>query len=66
MAMAAAMRMAKVVLMLVFLVQILNAVVVSARPFKGERWLEDGIEMVVDILGDLKQSGSNPPSHCCN
>ncbi|KAL6851422.1 hypothetical protein ACP4OV_020355 [Aristida adscensionis] len=63
---AAAMRMVKAVLVVVLLVQILNVLAAdAARPFKGEGWLEDGIGMVVDILGDLKQ-GSNPPSHCCN
>ena len=59
----AAMGMAKVVLLLVFLIQIINVLTVSARPFKGEgAW----IEMVVDMFGDKKQSRSNPPSHCCN
>ncbi|CAD6261214.1 unnamed protein product [Miscanthus lutarioriparius] len=57
------MGMAKVVLLLVFLIQIINVLTVSARPFKGEgAW----IEMVVDMFGDKKQSRSNPPSHCCN
>ena len=54
--------MAKVVLLLVFLIQIINVLTVSARPFKGE----GAIKMVVDMFGDKKQSGSNPPSHCCN
>ncbi|OEL34747.1 hypothetical protein BAE44_0004231 [Dichanthelium oligosanthes] len=63
--MAAAMRTAKLVLLLVFLIQIVNMLAVSARPFKGEGWLGEGIEMVVDMLGD-KKSTSNPPSHCCN
>ncbi|CAN6248189.1 unnamed protein product [Urochloa humidicola] len=61
---AAAMRMARLVLLLVLLIQILNVFSASARPFKGEGWLDDGIKMVVDMLGDNK-SGSNPPSHCC-
>lgn len=60
--MAALMGMVKVVLLLVFLIQIINVLTVSARPFKGE----GSIEMVVDMFGDKKQSGSNPPSHCCN
>ncbi|CAL5017557.1 unnamed protein product [Urochloa decumbens] len=51
-------------LLLVLLIQILNVFTASARPFKGEGWLDDGIQMVVDMLGDNK-SGSNPPSHCC-
>jgi hypothetical protein len=37
----------------------------AARPFRGEGGLlDDGIQMVVDMLGD-KKSGSNPPTHCC-
>ncbi|RCV33149.1 hypothetical protein SETIT_7G059200v2 [Setaria italica] len=63
--MAAAMTMAKVALLLVLLIQIVNVLTVTARPFKGEGLLDDGIQMVVDMLGD-KKSGSNPPSHCCN
>lgn len=55
------MGMAKVVLLLIFLIQIINVLTVSARPFKGE----GAIEMVVNMFGD-KKSGSNPPSHCCN
>ncbi|TKW03787.1 hypothetical protein SEVIR_7G066300v4 [Setaria viridis] len=63
--MAAAMSMAKVALLLVLLIQIVNVLTVTARPFKGAGLLDDGIQMVVDMLGD-KKSGSNPPSHCCN
>ncbi|KAJ1270483.1 hypothetical protein BS78_06G055200 [Paspalum vaginatum] len=64
----AVMRMAKVVLLLVVLIQVVNVLGVSAaRPafLRGERWLDDGIQMVVGMLGDNK-SGTNPPSHCCN
>jgi hypothetical protein len=64
-AMAAAMRTARLALLLVLLIQIVNMAAVSARPFRGEGWLDGGIQMVVDMLGDNK-SGSNPPSHCCN
>ncbi|TVU03190.1 hypothetical protein EJB05_51292, partial [Eragrostis curvula] len=60
----AATAMVRMVLVLVFLVQILNMVSVSARTMKGDGWLEGGIEMVVDLLGDLK-SGPSPPTHCC-
>jgi hypothetical protein len=58
----AALRMAQVLLLLVFLIQIINVLTLHARPLKGQ----GGIEMVVDMFGDKKQSGSNPPSHCCN
>jgi hypothetical protein len=63
---AAAMRMARLVLLLVLLIQIANVLTASAaRPFRGEGGLlDDGIQMVVDMLGD-KKSGSNPPTHCC-
>lgn len=57
-----AMGMAKVLLLLVFLIQIINVLTVSARPFKGE----GAIEMVVDMFGDKKQSSPNPSSGCCN
>ena len=60
--MAATVGMAKVLLLLVFLIQIINVLTLHARPLKGQ----GGIEMVVDMFGDKKQSGSNPPSHCCN
>ncbi|PAN37490.1 hypothetical protein PAHAL_7G111400 [Panicum hallii] len=59
------MRTARLALLLVLLIQIVNMVAVSARPFRGEGWLDGGIQMVVDMLGDNK-SRSNPPSHCCN
>ncbi|KQJ82131.1 hypothetical protein BRADI_5g06485v3 [Brachypodium distachyon] len=61
---ATAMTMIRMVLLSVFLVQILNVMAVSARTLKGDGWLEDGIGMVMEMLGDLK-SGSNPPTHCC-
>ncbi|AQK43089.1 hypothetical protein ZEAMMB73_Zm00001d025145 [Zea mays] len=65
----AAMGMAKVLLLLVLFVQIINVLTVSAsaRPFKAEA--EAGtttIQMVVDMFGDKKQSGSNSHTHCCN
>ncbi|GJN03227.1 hypothetical protein PR202_ga20647 [Eleusine coracana subsp. coracana] len=58
------MRMLQMVLMVVFLIQLFNSVTVSARMMKGDGWLEGGIEMVVDLLGDLKFA-PNPPTHCC-
>jgi hypothetical protein len=62
--MAATVGMAKVLLLLVFLIQIINVLTISAaaRPLKAGA----GIEMVVDMFGDKKQSGSNGSSHCCN
>lgn len=56
--------MARAVVAVLLLVQILGAMAVSARTMKGEGWLEDGIGMVVDMLGELK-SGGNSPTHCC-
>ncbi|BAS88732.1 Os04g0352066 [Oryza sativa Japonica Group] len=61
---ARAMAMARAVVAVLLLVQILGAMAVSARTMKGEGWLEDGIGMVVDMLGELK-SGGNSPTHCC-
>uniref|UniRef100_J3LWZ0 Uncharacterized protein n=1 Tax=Oryza brachyantha TaxID=4533 RepID=J3LWZ0_ORYBR len=64
MAAAAAAVMARTVVLVLLLVQMMSSMAVSARTMKGEGWLEDGIGMVVDMLGNLK-SGSNPPTHCC-
>ncbi|KAF8780745.1 hypothetical protein HU200_001353 [Digitaria exilis] len=61
------MRMARLALLLVFLIHAVNVLTAAsaARPFKAEGWFDDGgIHMVVDMLGDNK-SGPNPPSHCC-
>ena len=55
----------RMVLLVVFLVQMLNVMAVSARPLKGDgSWLENGVETVVEMLGGLK-SRSNPRTHCC-
>jgi hypothetical protein len=61
--MATAMRM---VLLVVFLVQMLNVMAASARPLKGDGgWLESGVgSVVVEMLAGLKSKG-NPPTHCC-
>jgi Na+-transporting methylmalonyl-CoA/oxaloacetate decarboxylase gamma subunit len=62
------MGMAKVLLLLVLFVQIINVLTVSAaaRPFKAEAEAGTTIQMVVDMFGDKKQSGSNSHTHCCN
>uniref|UniRef100_A0A0E0KPC5 Uncharacterized protein n=1 Tax=Oryza punctata TaxID=4537 RepID=A0A0E0KPC5_ORYPU len=52
---ASAMAMARTVVLVLFLLQIFSAMAVSARTLKGEGWLEDGIGMVVDMLGELKR-----------
>ena len=62
------MGMAKVLLLLVLFIQIINVLTISAsaRPFKAEAGTTT-IQMVVDMLfGDKKQSNSNHSSHCCN
>jgi hypothetical protein len=61
---AAATTFLRTVLLLAFLVHVLNAATASARTMKGDRWLQGGVEMLVDLLGDLK-SGNNPGTHCC-
>uniref|UniRef100_J3LWY9 Uncharacterized protein n=1 Tax=Oryza brachyantha TaxID=4533 RepID=J3LWY9_ORYBR len=63
--MAAAM--AKVALLLLFLVQIMNVIggAAAARPLQeraGCGWAETAIGMVTELLGGVK-SGSNPNTH---
>jgi hypothetical protein len=55
----------RMVLLVVFLVQMLNVIAVSARTLRGDGgWLESGVGTVVEMLAGLK-SGGNPPTHCC-
>jgi hypothetical protein len=62
MAATATMRM---VLLVVFLVQLFSVMAVSARTLKGDgSWLENGVGTVAELLAVLK-SGGNPPTHCC-
>jgi hypothetical protein len=62
----ATVRMAEVMLLLMFLTQIFGVrLAAAARPLEGERWAVDGIGMVTEMLGSVKQSGPNPPTHCC-
>ncbi|KQJ82136.1 hypothetical protein BRADI_5g06580v3 [Brachypodium distachyon] len=66
--MAMAAKMARVMLLLVLLLtQIFGVLAGAARPLKleGNGWMEGGIGMVAQMLGGAKQSGSNPPGHCC-
>ncbi|KAF8765946.1 hypothetical protein HU200_007983 [Digitaria exilis] len=61
--------MAKAVLLLVLVMQVLGVLAATARPLVAmdgtDGLLEDGIGMVTQIFGAAK-SGPNPPSHCCS
>ncbi|OEL34750.1 hypothetical protein BAE44_0004234 [Dichanthelium oligosanthes] len=60
--------MAKVALLVLFLVEILSVLAAAARPLAGDGsggWLDDGLGVVAEILRAAK-SGPGPPSHCCN
>ncbi|KAF8780743.1 hypothetical protein HU200_001351 [Digitaria exilis] len=62
--------MAKAVLLLVLVVQVLGVLAATAaRPLvamdRTDGLLGDGMEMVTQIFGAAK-SGPNPPSHCCS
>ncbi|KQJ82134.1 hypothetical protein BRADI_5g06542v3 [Brachypodium distachyon] len=57
-------------LLLLFVVQLSSVLVAAARPLPLQRghggWMENGIEMMTQMLGGMKQqSGSNPVGHCC-
>ena len=59
---------AEVMLLLMFLTQIFAGVqlAAAARPLEGAGWtVGGGIGMVTQMFGGVKQSGSNPPTHCC-
>ena len=63
--MAAVANMAKVVLLLLLVLQISGVLASAARPLAGDgSWLENGIEMVTQMLGAAK-SRSNPRTNCC-
>uniref|UniRef100_M8CZ13 Uncharacterized protein n=1 Tax=Aegilops tauschii TaxID=37682 RepID=M8CZ13_AEGTA len=51
--------MAKVVLLLLLVIQISSVLAAAARPFVGDdgQWLQNGIGMVTQMLGGVKQSG---------
>jgi hypothetical protein len=53
--------MAKVVLLLLLAMQILSVLAGAARPLVGHGWMENGIEMVPQML----ISHPNPNGHCC-
>jgi hypothetical protein len=62
----ATVRMAEAMLVLMFLTQIFGVhLAAAARPLEGAGWTVSGIEMVTQMLGGVKQSGPNPPTHCC-
>jgi hypothetical protein len=62
---AAAANMAKVVLLLLFVMQLYSVLAAAGRPLAGDgQWLENGIGMVTQMLGGVK-SRSNPRTHCC-
>ena len=64
--MAAAANMAKVVVLLVLAIQILGVFAGAARPLVGGHvWMENGIEMVTQMLASPDQSHSNRKGHCC-
>lgn len=68
--MATTVKMAKVVLLLVFLVQVMSVLAATARPLEGDAgasssWLESGVGMLTQLLLGAKQSGSNKRTHCC-
>uniref|UniRef100_A0A453BTL3 Uncharacterized protein n=2 Tax=Triticinae TaxID=1648030 RepID=A0A453BTL3_AEGTS len=65
--MAATANMAKVVLLLLLVIQISSVLAAAARPFVGDdgQWLQNGIGMVTQMLGGVKQSGSSGRTHCC-
>lgn len=67
--MAMTAKMAKVVLLLVVLVQAMSVLLAAAaRPLEADAgtggWLESGIGMLTQLLLGAK-SGSNPRTHCC-
>lgn len=64
-------KMAKLVLLLLVLVQAMSVLLAAAaRPLEvddagtGGSWLESGIGMLTQLLLGAK-SGSNPRTHCC-
>ena len=61
----AAANMAKVVLLLLLAVQIFSVLAGAARPLHGDHgwWMDNGIEMVAEMLGSAKQSQSNGKTH---
>ncbi|EMS51020.1 hypothetical protein TRIUR3_21053 [Triticum urartu] len=63
--MAATVNMVKAVLLLLLVIQISSVLAAAARPFVGDdgRWLENGVGMVTQMLGGVKQSGEGflPP-----
>jgi hypothetical protein len=62
----ATVRMAEVMLLLMFLTQIFGVrLAAAARPLEGAGWTAGGIGMVTEMLANVKQSGPNPPTHCC-
>ncbi|KAI5015749.1 hypothetical protein ZWY2020_057139 [Hordeum vulgare] len=66
--MAATANMAKAVLLLLLVIHISSVLTAAARPFVGDghgQWLENGIGMVIHMLGGVKQSGSSRDTHCC-
>lgn len=69
--MATTVKMAKVVLLLVFLVQVMSVLAAAARSLEGDAgtgtgsWLESGVGMLTQLLLGAKSSGSNPRTHCC-
>ncbi|ONM18682.1 hypothetical protein ZEAMMB73_Zm00001d004250 [Zea mays] len=67
--MATTMKTAKVVLLVIFLVQVLSVLAAAARPLAEgdagtDSWLESGVGMLTQLLLGAK-SGSNPRTHCC-
>ncbi|KQJ82132.1 hypothetical protein BRADI_5g06504v3 [Brachypodium distachyon] len=65
--MAATAMMAKLVVVLLFLTQIFGLhLAAAARPLQEGHgaWMENGIEMLTQLLGGSK-SGSNGRGHCC-
>ena len=69
--MATTVKMAKVVLLLVFSVQVMSVLAAAARPLEGDagtgtgRWLESAVGMLTQLLLGAKSSGSNSGTHCC-
>lgn len=62
---------AKKVLVVLFMVQVLSVLAAAARPLaregSGAGWLDDGLSMSEVVLQILRaaKSGHSPPSHCC-
>uniref|UniRef100_A0A0E0LDP7 Uncharacterized protein n=1 Tax=Oryza punctata TaxID=4537 RepID=A0A0E0LDP7_ORYPU len=55
---------AKAVLLLLFVINVVSVVAVAARPLEVDGWSESGIGMVTEMLRAAK-SGSSGRTHCC-